>query len=286
MRRHQKSVILIGISVVGIGAMALLLRSTFSDRGVLIVDIKLEDAPPEQIVLHIDSIDLWHPDRGWHAIDTRERAFSTKATDEIPDARTLTLSSRTGNYERVRISLSRMERITQDERTEPLYHLLSTIVLTAPVTIVSNTESALRISFVMDQSLYRVGTSRDAYIPQIHIESRSGVASTKEGERVRITGGTLLYNQTLGMMPDGSMRINYRLPTDSVLTLENGEIRITSLPELLTPVEQIERELEAPQSESGQPATDHNNIPNNTQTQEQELPSQTSEATSSPLNEN
>jgi hypothetical protein len=213
-----------GVISIGPGAV--------SGKGRIIVgitDAAANMSSVTKVKVTVQNVSVQSSTKGWVTLSTSPKTYDLlelkgKAyTSLLADA-----EIEPGDYNQIRLDISKV--VVTDSSGDHEAKLPSgELKVIGDLKVESDSDSTAIFDFIADQSLHVTGNGAYVFAPVIKVETRDDAdAEVDASARVRVSGGKVRTNMTVGMDEMGRVGVGLKIPGNAAVTITaNGTIVVT-----------------------------------------------------------
>ncbi|MEX0930201.1 MAG: DUF4382 domain-containing protein [Candidatus Paceibacterota bacterium] len=194
-----------------------------------VTDVAADMGNVTEVTMTTRQVELHSQTEGWVTASSNSESFDLLALNASGENQ-LWAEARVaeGTYDRVRMTIDRVEVTTDDGETVEATLPSEQITIDGTVNSSVTATSSVLFDVLADQSLHTAADSSFVFAPVVVMESRSGADVTvNESNTVEIRGGSVDANVSVGVDLAGESRTNFTLDVDQAIELNtNGSINV------------------------------------------------------------
>ncbi len=194
-----------------------------------ITDAAANMSAVEKIKVTVDKVMVQGSGGGWVAVSSEPKTFDLLelrdegatelyAEAEIPE----------GDYNQIRLDISSV--VVTDSSGEHDAMLPSgELKVIGDLSVKEGETSTATFDFIADESLHTTGNGTYVLAPVVKVETRDDATVEEEaGARIKVKGGKIKTNVTVGMDASGNVGVGLRIPASAAVSIEGGAIVVTT----------------------------------------------------------
>lgn len=201
--------------------------STYGRAVVSVRDAAMNMNTIDEINVRVTKVELHSSTSGWITASTTPRTYNLLKLNRDDEAQILVdINAKEGVYDQVRITVDSITVKEKGSSTLKEAKLPSNVIKINTTLIVQAGKTAsLNFDFLADKSLHKTGDGKYIFIPVIKTETRSDSRVTiGSNDAIIIDGGHIDSSQNDGMDIDGSIRSNFEIDSNKILTVDNDSV--------------------------------------------------------------
>ena len=193
-----------------------------------VTDAAANMANISEIALSVDKVEVESATNGWMTVSQTSHQYNLLALKNSGNLQVLLdFDLEEGQYNQVRLTVSNVVVIEKGGATKQAKLPSGELKIVGGFMEQESKTTAITFDFLADKSLHVTGRGEYIFAPVVKMEAKDDAQATVDANgRVVIVGGTLAVSTTAGMDVDGSVKVNFVLPSTATLELVGNVIRI------------------------------------------------------------
>jgi hypothetical protein len=174
-----------------------------------------------EIKIVISGLEAHNTANGWVTIATAPRTYSLLDLDKRNESELLAETDlQTGTYDQIRLNVDSVTVKTKNGETSEAKLPSQELKLNTKIVVSADETSSVNFDFLAAKSLHTTGSGEYVYAPVVKTETRSNSEVTIASNGVvKITGGDVDDESTIGMDVDGSLKANFEIKSGTKLDI-------------------------------------------------------------------
>lgn len=184
-----------------------------------------------EVNMTVSSMDIHSQAKGWVTVSSTPHTYSLLDLNAKNESKVFAdFQAAAGTYDMVRLGVDKIIVKTKAGATEEAKLPSGELKINTTLVVKDNATSSANFDFMTDKSLHMTGNGSYIFAPVVKTETRSDASATVgSDDTVKIKGGHVDTNTTVGMDIDGSVKVNFELKADEKLDVINNTIKIHGL---------------------------------------------------------
>ncbi|MEW6036465.1 MAG: DUF4382 domain-containing protein [Candidatus Micrarchaeota archaeon] len=193
-----------------------------------ITDAAANMSAVEKIKVTVDNVMVQDSGGGWVTVSSEPKTFDLLelrdegatelyAEAEIPE----------GDYNQIRLDISNVV-VTDSSGDHEAMLPSGELKVIGDLSVKEGETSTATFDFIADESLHTTGNGTYVLAPVVKVETRDDAAVEEEaGARIKVKGGKIKTNVTVGMDAGGNVGVGLRIPASAAVSISGGVIVVT-----------------------------------------------------------